>query len=129
MDPADALFARLALARGWISREDHDEVVTRLEELQTLGIAKTAEDLFRESDLLHEGRLRVLRRLLSRFSSQARIGDYIIVRRIGAGGTGMVFEARHRRVGRTSSAPRRKVRPVGGVGGKALAHSPLQRSH
>ncbi|MBI4584316.1 MAG: serine/threonine protein kinase [Planctomycetes bacterium] len=100
MDAANALFARLALSRGWISPAVYQQVLQRVEELEALGVEKTVEDLFRESKQLDEERLRVLRRLLSRFTRQARIGDYVIVRRIGAGGTGMVFEGRHRRLGR-----------------------------
>ena len=100
MDPADVLFARLALARGWISREVYDETLVRLERLQTRGLPKTAEDVLRESGELHEDRLRVLRRLLGRTTRQARVGDYLLVRQIGSGGTGLVFESRHRRTGR-----------------------------
>ncbi len=100
MDPSDALYARLALQREWISRPVHDDALRRADELRARGISKSVEDVLREGKHLDEERLRVLRRLLSRFTRQARIGDYTILRRIGVGGTGMVFEARHRRVGR-----------------------------
>jgi serine/threonine-protein kinase len=103
MEPADALFVRVAWLRGWISRPTHDEVLRRLHELRGRGIPKSAEDLLREGAFVSEENLQVLRRLLGRAASQASIGDYHVVRRVGIGGTGMVFEGRHRRTGRRAA--------------------------
>lgn len=100
MDPADLLYARLALARRWISPEVYEETLARVERLQALGVRKTVEDVLREGAHIEEGRLRVLRRLLNPHTQQARVGDYLLVRQIGTGGTGLVFEGCHRRIGR-----------------------------
>lgn len=99
-DSFDALFARLALGRGWITPEDHERALDRLASLKRSGVVKSLEDILAEEQLLGEERLQVLRRLTSRLTQQVRIGDYHLLRRIGIGGTGVVFEARHRRLGR-----------------------------
>ncbi len=99
-DTSDALFARLALSRGWISPEDHDYTLKRLSEFKKSGVVKTAEDIFVEEDFISSKQLQILKKLTGRYSEQIRIGDYHLVRRIGMGGTGVVFEARHRRLGR-----------------------------
>ena len=98
---ANTLFVRLALQRGWISRDVHDEALARVRALQRRGFSKSVEDVLREGRFLDEKQLRVLRRILSRFTKEARIGDYTIRRRIGVGGMGIVFEASHRRPGQT----------------------------
>ncbi len=94
----DALIARLALARGWISQEAYHLI------LQRSGGREVAPGLLVEDDLRAAGltgeQIRTLCGALRIQKKEVWIGDWRLLRRVGIGGMGSVFEARHRRTGR-----------------------------
>src|SRR5262245_41094927 len=91
--PEGALIARLALARGWIAREAYERL---------LGSDGSIEEGLLAGGLTTE-QLGTLRGALGDKKREAWIGDWLLVRRVGIGGMGSVFEARHRRTGKRSA--------------------------
>ena len=96
----DVDFVRLAGERGWLSASVEEAIVTEADRLQAMGLEKGVDDLLLERRLLSAAQVRELRAELGWSVRQPRVGGYEIVRRIGAGGTGSVFEARHVRLDR-----------------------------
>ncbi|MGQ9592670.1 MAG: serine/threonine-protein kinase, partial [Planctomycetota bacterium] len=94
----DAELARLALARGWISAEAFERVLAAAERARAVGLEKPVDEILADEGLLSEKRLRELKEELGWALRRSRIGDYEVIRRIGIGGTGTVFEARHVRL-------------------------------
>ena len=98
MKATDVDLARLALSRGWISVECHDLSLAEADRYQALGLDKSVVDVLVEQGSLTADQVRALRDELGLSIKRPRIGDYEIVRRIGLGGMGSVFEARHVRL-------------------------------
>jgi hypothetical protein len=96
MEP-EALIARLALAKGWISREEYVEILERAPRSPSGSV----EDSLRAAGLSGE-QIRTLRGALHS-EKEVCIGDWRLHRRVGIGGMGSVFEARHRRTGRRAA--------------------------
>ncbi len=96
----DALIARLALARGWISQESYHRILARMS--GEFSSSELMEDILRAEGLSGE-QLGTLRGALQIPRKEPWMGDWRLVRRIGVGGMGSVFEARHRRTGRRAA--------------------------
>ena len=98
MKATDADFARVALAKGLISRERHDLVLAEADRLQALGLEKSVDEILVERGDITSEHARSLREALGWSVTRPRIGGYEIIRRVGIGGMGTVFEARHVRL-------------------------------
>ncbi|HVR73270.1 MAG TPA: serine/threonine-protein kinase [Planctomycetota bacterium] len=95
---ADVELARLALSRGWITEERMERALLEADRCQALGLAKSVEEILVEDGSLTGEGVRSLRDALGLTLKHPRIGDFEIVRRVGIGGTGTVFEACHVRL-------------------------------
>ena len=98
MKATDADFARVALAKGLISRERHDRVLAEADRLQALGLEKSVDEILVERGDITNEHARSLREALGWTVTRPRIGGYEIIRRVGIGGMGTVFEARQVRL-------------------------------
>ena len=98
MKATDADFARAALTKGLISREGHDLVLAEADRLQALGLEKSVDEILVERGDITSEHARSLREALGWTVTRPRIGGYEIIRRVGIGGMGTVFEARHVRL-------------------------------
>lgn len=98
MKDIGAELARLALARGWISAEAFERLVRAAERARAAGLEKSVDEILADEGLVPEKGLRELKEELGWTLRRSRIGDYEVIRRIGIGGTGTVFEARHVRL-------------------------------
>jgi tRNA A-37 threonylcarbamoyl transferase component Bud32 len=94
----DIEMARLALARGLISQDDADRALAEADRHQALGLEKSVDDVLVERGKLTAEDVRALRESLGWTLKRPRIGDYEVLRRVGLGGMGSVFEARHVRL-------------------------------
>ncbi len=97
---SDALMARMALARGWISREACESVVRTV--FEPTG-ASTGSDAALRAAGLSDEQLQNLRGALHLRRRDGWMGDWRLIRRVGLGGMGSVFEARHERTGRRAA--------------------------
>ncbi len=98
MKAGDQELARLAQTREWISEDVFRNVLAEVKRFQALGLEKSVEEILLESGMLSAEQVRSLRETLGLVLREERIGDYKIVRRIGVGGMGTVFEAYHVRL-------------------------------
>lgn len=98
MKLSDLDFVRLALSRGWIAPEWHDRALGEADRLQALGLDKSADEILLEGGVLSARQVRRLREELGWVPARPRIGGYEVIRRVGLGGMGTVFEARHVRL-------------------------------
>jgi serine/threonine-protein kinase len=98
MKATDIEMARLALARGLISQEDADRALADADRHQALGLEKSVDEVLLERAKLTPEDIRALREGLGWTLRRPRIGDYEVIRRVGLGGMGSVFEARHVRL-------------------------------
>ncbi len=97
---SDALMARMALARGWISREACESVVQAV--FDPAGASSGGDAALRAAGLSEE-QLQNLRGALHLRRRDGWMGDWRLVRRVGLGGMGSVFESRHDRTGRRAA--------------------------
>ena len=98
MKAVDVDLARLACSRGWISRGCLEQSLAQADRYLALGLEKSVGEVFIEQGSLTGEQVSSLRNALGLTFKQPRIGDYEVLRRIGIGGTGTVFEARHVRL-------------------------------
>ncbi len=98
MKPSDVDLARRAVARGWISQEQSLDGLAEADRCQAMGLDKGIGDVLLERGLLSARRIAELRASTSWSLEESRLGGYEVQRRIGLGGTGNVFEARHVRL-------------------------------
>ncbi len=98
MKAGDLELARLAGTRGWISTDILEKVLSETDRFQALGLEKSVEEVLVESGALSAEQVRSLREALGLTLRQPRIGDYEVIRRVGVGGMGTVFEACHVRL-------------------------------
>jgi len=94
----DLELARLAESRGWIPGERARAALSEADRCQALGLEKSVDEILVEGNHLTQEQARSLRDALGLSLRQPRIGDYELVRRVGVGGMGTVFEACHVRL-------------------------------
>ena len=99
MRPSDVELSRLVVDRGWLDEMTSIEGLQEADRCQALGLDKSLEEVLVERGQLSVAQVRDLRRALGWTVDRPRIGGFEIVRRVGLGGTGSVFEARHVRLG------------------------------
>lgn len=97
MKPSDIELSRLALARGWLTKTAAEESLKEADRCQAMGLNKGVDDVFVEKGYLKVRQISNLRQSLGR-TAEPRIGGFEIIRRIGFGGAGSVFEARQVRL-------------------------------
>ena len=100
---SDLEFTRLATSRGWLSVDAAQRALAEADRSAALGMEKTVGEILLEIGELDAARVKSLREALGWTLRSARVGDYQIVRRIGLGGMGVVFEARHVRLGQKAA--------------------------
>jgi serine/threonine protein kinase len=96
--PTDLELAALARARGWISGLVEEQALREADRCQAVGLSKPIEEILVGLGALTVQQVRTLRDELGWNLTRPRVGDYEIVRRIGLGGMGTVFEASHVRL-------------------------------
>ena len=99
MKPPEVELTRLATEKGWIDRVSSLECLREADRCQALGLAKSVDEILLERGFLSQEQLEALRAEIGTALDRPRIGGYEIVRRVGLGGAGSVFEARHVRLG------------------------------
>lgn len=100
MKATDLDLARLALARGWISQDVQERALEEADRCQAMGLEKSVDEVLLDAGLLSVRQVHTLRTEIGWPTPRPRIADYEILRRIGFGGMGTVFEARHVRLRR-----------------------------
>ncbi|MBI4602948.1 MAG: serine/threonine protein kinase, partial [Planctomycetes bacterium] len=98
MKATDIDLARLARSRGWVQDDELERALLEADRYQALGLEKSVDEILIEGGHLTAEQARSLRDALGLSLRSPRIGDYEVVRRIGIGGMGSVFEARHVRL-------------------------------
>ncbi len=98
MKPSDVELSRLAVAWGWLDQTDFRRCLREADRCQAMGLDKGIDEIFLEEQRLSREQLQKLRRHLGWSLERSRIGGFEILRRIGVGGSGSVFEARHVRL-------------------------------
>ncbi len=98
MRPSDVELSRLAVAWGWLNQVNSVQCLREADRCQALGLDKGIEEVLLEGGHLTGKQIRQLRGFLGWSLERPRIGGFEILRRIGLGGSGSVFEARHVRL-------------------------------
>jgi serine/threonine-protein kinase len=94
----DLDLARKAREKGWIADDQVRGVLAEADRYQALGLEKGVDEILLERGLLVAEQVKELREALGLNLKSPRIGDYEVIRRIGMGGMGTVFESRHVRL-------------------------------